>query len=251
MHFQRLVARAGAAVVVALFVAATCFAGPARAGGVALALNLPDENPVHRDFAGGIVAEAASRWRMLRPQMEPNESVRCAAERTCLLKHAVLRGADHLLLVGVAALGPREFVVSIQVFEAATGKELLGYSDVQTAGEDARASGRRLAAAQLARVQGIPPQEPERVVEAPPPRNAPVEPVVLPRALGWAGVGTMGASVALGLATATFGFVALASGEPELPQGGLEAIAIGGAAATGALLAAGLGLVVTDVLAPP
>ncbi len=241
--------------VLGAVVSPLALASAVRAEGVALALNLPDENPVHRDFASGVAAEAAARWQMMSPQLDPNASTECKAEQQCLLRSARLRGATHLLLVGVAALGARDFVVSIQVFDVKASKELLAYSDVHAGGDDARATGREVALKQLASVRGLPAKE-----DAPPPSRAPdvaaAPPPVVdeaiespPTLLGYAGFGVMGGALVVAAATAGIGAWALFTRPSPVDPQVMQGVGIGGAVLAGALFTGGVGLVVADAYA--
>lgn len=235
-----------------LLVVALLAASSAQAkGGVALALNLPDENAVHRDYASGIVAEASARWAMLSPQLEPSESAKCKAEQECLVKSAYVRGASHLLLVGVAGLGARDFVVSIQIIRVREGdrlvqEELLAYSDVHTAGVDARAAGRALAATRFASVPGLPPAGGDAVEEPPPPPSSGEELPSAPTWLGYAGLGALGLSAAAAGAATTVGAVGLFTRPPAVDENVVRVVGVTGAAAAALLFVGGAAAMVVD-----
>lgn len=216
----------------------------ARADGVALALNLPDDDAVHREFASGIVEDASARWAMLSPQMPPTESATCRAEQACLLDKATLRGASHLLLVGVAGLGARDFVVSVQVFDVKSRQELLAYSDVHAAGADARVAGRSLGSAKLAGVQGLPPAGTVAPPDTPAPALAARESP--PTWLGFAGFGLIGAAAAVALTTSAFGMYDLQTRPLAVDPQNAQVIGIGAATAAAVIFVTGVGAIVYD-----
>lgn len=236
-----------------IFLVLLALAGPARAEGVALALNLPDANPMHRDFAAGIVSAAYERWRMLSPQLEPDEVVACQAEETCLLALAKGQGASHLLIVGVAGLGAADFVVSLKLLETKSGRELASFHDLATPGTNPRLAGATLAARAFEGVSGPPePLEGAGALKAGPSEKAPSAPKrydgLSPLAIGgWSTLGVAGAVALTGLAIGGIGtFHPALLGGPER----LEALTLGTSLATGGLVAAGLALVVVDAFLP-
>lgn len=113
--------------------------------GVALAVNLPDAGPRHREMAVGIVAEAQRRWTMLEPQLTQEAVAACADEESCLVGLAKKRDASHLLSVGIAALDRHDFVVSVKLIELKNGRELVSHADIGKPGFHALNSGTRLA----------------------------------------------------------------------------------------------------------
>ena len=113
--------------------------------GVALAVNLPDAGPRHREMAVGIVAEAQRRWTMLEPQLTQEAVAACADEESCLVGLAKKRNASHLLSVGIAALDRHDFVVSVKLIELKNGREIVSHADIGKPGFRAVESGTRLA----------------------------------------------------------------------------------------------------------
>lgn len=213
-------------------------------GAVAVAVTLPDKSPVHRDFASGMVAEAHARFAMLSPALSPEEVGACQVDERCLLSLAKSRGASHLMLVGVASLGPREFVVSLRVLEGESGAEVVSLSDLTEPGLDPAALGRALAARAFDGATGLPQKDAGAAVsEAPsraPAMGAPrrwtgTNPLSL---VGW---GVVGAG-ALG------GTAALLAGVPLfLDNGGdVEGYALAAGTGVAGMLALGFGLVATD-----
>ena len=121
---------------------------------VAVAVTLPDNNPTHRDVAAGIVDAIDDGWLMLAPQLDPVEVAVCKTEFGCLLRSALSRGASHLLVIGIAGLGARDYVVSFQLYDA-RGTKLVDENTVETASVSPVADGAGLAL-KLLRVPGIP-----------------------------------------------------------------------------------------------
>lgn len=122
-------------------------ASPNDAMGVALAVNLPDAGPRHREMAAGIVSEAQRRWTMLDPQLTPEAVAACADEEKCLVGLANKRQASHLLSVGIAALDRIDFVVSVKLIELKSGRELVSHADIGKPGFRPQLSGIELAKA--------------------------------------------------------------------------------------------------------
>ncbi len=127
-------------------------------GGVAVAVTLPDQSPVQRDFAAGMVSEAYDRFAMLAPRLSPEEVAACKTDEGCLLALAKRRTASHLLLVGVASLGPTEYVVSLRVLDTTSGAEVVNASDLAEPGGDPAGAGRRLASRAFENAAGLPPK---------------------------------------------------------------------------------------------
>lgn len=213
-------------------------------GGVAVAVTLPDKSPVHRDFAAGMVAEAHARYAVLSPALTPEEVTACQVDETCLLSLAKRREASHLMLVGVASLGPTESVVSLRVLDAASGAEVVNLSDLAEPGTDPAAAGRELAARAFGGVTGLPPKG---EVQAPPEAEPVERPVSAPRRwtglnplslVGWGvlGAGALGAGAALVAGVPLF----LESG------GDIEGYTLLTGSGVAGVLAVGFGLLATD-----
>lgn len=113
--------------------------------GVALAINLPDAGPRHREMAAGIVSEAQRRWAMLEPQLTHEAVAACADEEKCLVGLAKKQNASHLLSVGIAALDRMDFVVSVKLVELKSGRELVSHADIGKPGFRPLESGINLA----------------------------------------------------------------------------------------------------------
>ena len=246
---------------------ALLLAEPAFADGVALAVTLPEANPIHRDFAAGVVADAQERWTLLRPQLIPDEVDRCQAEEPCLLQLAQARGATHLLLIGVAGLGSAEFVVSIKLLDATSGEELASHSDLATPGRDPRGAGRRVAHKTFASAPGIPrrndsPLPPTRPARAPSGQGGSTpasaegetssrsEPLPALSPLAWTGWGLTGGGAAL--TVGAFAIGGAASVSPGLLGGrsGLETFVALSAPLLAGMMAAGLCVVAVDAWLP-
>lgn len=223
-------------------------AEPAAAAGVALALNLPDDNPVHREFAAGILTDAYARWDMMSPQLAPEEVDRCQAEERCLLQVAKERAASHLLIVGVAALGATDFVVSVKLLDTASSRELSSYSDLATPGKDPRLAGAQVAQRTFASVQGVPAATPVDPVPEPAPDTKPRYDGLSPVAL--AGWGIAGAGAVLTLGAATVGGVGTLSPATLGGREALEGFVSVGAPLCAGVVVAGLSVVAVDAFLP-
>jgi hypothetical protein len=238
------------ALVLSVVCAVAAVGSPAaRADGIALAVNLPDNNAMHRDFAAGFVSVVAERFRLLAPQLLPADTVACRADLACLAERAKERGASHLLTIGIAALGPRDVVVSMKLLDVERGTEIFGYSDVATPGLDARGAGRALGQRELQRVRGMAPplkRDVESGVVEDAPRVAP------PTALSWAGMGLVGLSVALVATSAAVNiahYQAAAVGDRGAADGGqTDDIALWGVGTGLVLAGGGAALFVVDEL---
>jgi hypothetical protein len=217
---------------------------PAARAEVAVAVSIPDVNAVHRDFAAGIVDEARARFAVQSPTLRPREVAACSGDEKCIVELAARSNASHVLVVGIAAIGPAEFVVSLRLFDAASGESLTGVSDVASPGRDPREAGRALAKQAFASVTGLPPPAPAPQEDPPPAPSAPPDPRysgVSPLSLaGWGIVGVSAVGAAGGVVVG--GFLQETSGSDFRTQFAV----VGGAATAG--LGLGLGLVVLDQL---
>ena len=129
------------------------FAAAGRAQ-VAVAVTKPDNNTAHRDVAAGLVDAVDDGWLMLSPQIDPVQIATCSAEVDCLLRASLGRGATHLLAIGIAGLGVRDYVVSFQLYDS-RGQKLVDENTVVVATSNPLADGAALAAS-LVRVPGLP-----------------------------------------------------------------------------------------------
>ena len=207
-------------------VVVSLLASSSAAAQVAVALTLPDPNPTHRDIAAGVVERVAERWELLSPALPGNAVALCVGEVTCLQQLADEHGATHLLVVGVAGLGPREAALSVQLFDD-VGTALINDS-VVVEGSDPREEGRGL----VARLLLLSPVMPARVAR--PVRNAGARDGVL-------GAGLVGAGVVVG-AGSWVGASLLADSAPDAAV----VAAIAGVSAGVVLAAVGTVLVVVD-----
>jgi hypothetical protein len=199
----------------------------ALADGVALAVQLPETVEAHhRAFAAGVSEEARQRWHVIMPPLAPSKVAACQADVKCLSSQAKTQDASHLLILGIAALGPAELVVSMRMLDLATGDPIFTFNEIKKLESlgNAQVEGAELGRRQLKRIQGPPPprQEappPEEVVEEVVEEEAPISGMSI---AGWVLLG-VGAPVALaGMGTAAIAFALLNNGVDFL---GLEAAA--------------------------
>lgn len=213
---------------------------PAASADVALALTLPDKSPVHRDFAAGMVTEAYERFAMLQPQLTPEDAQTCQADDACLLRVAKERAASHLMLVGVASLGPSEYVVSLRILDVKTGADVVNVSDLASPGDDPHGAGRTLAGRAFAKAAGVPPLRAS---------VASVEPAPAPALRRWDGTNPL-SLVGWGVAALTTvgAGAAFLFGIPLFEQtgGAIESYSLGTALGVAGGYAVGFGLVATD-----
>ena len=125
-------------------------AAPAQAT-VALAVTTPDQNVRHREVAAGLVQALQDRWDFLAPPLSPDEVAPCAADIACLHRLAHGRGADWLVTVGVAGLGTRGAIVTMQLV-GPDGVGLVDDSAILTGSAEPRSDGASLAPRLLATV---------------------------------------------------------------------------------------------------
>ena len=167
---------------------------------VAVAVTLPDNNPTHRDVAAGLVDAVDDRWSMLSPQLNPTDVAQCKTEFGCLQGISLARGASHLLVIGIAGLGTRDYVVSFQLYDS-RGTKLVDENTVETASVRPTDDGAGLAA-KLLLVPGMPQLAPAPVVVAPvvPPGPSTLAVTGMALVAGGVVVGIGTAIAALGLA---------------------------------------------------
>jgi len=229
-----------------LFVLASLMAPSARAA-IAVSVSIPDRNAVHRDFAAGIVDEARARFALISPPLPASAAAACGTDEKCLRELATTHDASHVLLIGIAAIGTAEFVVSVRLLDAASGDALTNLSDIATPGQDPRASGRSLGRRAFAKVSGLPPpvapSSPVASSSASPPADPPARPYDGLSTLSLTGWAVTGVSlVGAGTGAAAMLVMQQTSTEDARP------LAAGIGAATSAGLVVGLGLVVFDQL---
>ena len=176
----------------------------ANTGGVAVVVNMPDNQADLREVAVGILEGARKQWGLLTPPIKVAEVDACGAVDVCLNNLAKSRGASHLFIVGLASIDEGEAVVSLQMYDS-LGAELITYSDVLDTRVNPRAAGEALFVAQTAELTEIP--GPEDVTEQWP---APPEPEVASyhglgafsiTGLGLIGLGGVAAAAALAFGT--------------------------------------------------
>jgi hypothetical protein len=219
--------------------------GETPTGGVAMVVNIPDDNAALRNVAAGAMDGAREKWGLLTPPIKPEEVEACGAVDVCLNNLARDRGASHLFIVGVASLGEGEAVVSFQMFDS-LGAELLATTDVLTIGSDPRAAGKKLFLQQTAELTEMP--QPGKVTEQWPPPPEPIEETYLGLSalsltgFGLVGVGALAATAALG-----FGAVQTLHMVPGLGPESRNVTALVAAPAVIGLVGVGLGLVAADL----
>ena len=219
----------------------------APTGGVAMVVNIPDDNAALRNVAAGAMDGAREQWGLLTPPIRPEEVEACGAVDVCLNNLARDRGASHLFIIGVASLGEGEAVVSFQMFDS-LGAELLAYTDVLKIGSDPRVAGKKLFEEQTAELTDLP--KPGKVTEQWPPPPEPIVETYLGLSamsltgLGFVGVGALAAGAALGV-----GAVQTLHMVPGLAPETRDVTALLAAPAVIGLVGVGLGLVAADLFA--
>ncbi|MDP2344748.1 MAG: hypothetical protein Q8O67_27615 [Deltaproteobacteria bacterium] len=224
--------RAVALLVVVGF--AAVFPVSARAQ-VAVAVTLPDNNPTHRDVAAAIVNAVDDAWLMLSPQLDPVDVAVCKTEFGCLQRDALARGASHLLVIGVAGLGTRDYVVSFQLYDA-RGIKLVDENTVQTASASPTVDGAGLAST-LLRVPSMPKALPVAVAPAVPPG---------PTNLALTGVALVAGGGVVGVATAIAALSLAVEPSSAANRDGLITGTIAATSFAVLLGAAGVGCIVVD-----
>jgi hypothetical protein len=116
---------------------------------VAVVVSTPDANVWHRELAAGLVTELEAHWQVLSPPLSAEEIGACKTEPSCLRTLAFHRGADWLLVCGIAGVGRRDVIVTFQIF-GPDGVARLDDSAIVVLSAEPRVDGRRLAARVLA-----------------------------------------------------------------------------------------------------
>ena len=201
------------------------------------------DDAVQRYLVSAVVEAAQSRWEALSPQLLTEELRRCPSnDAGCLRELARKRGASHLLIVGVAPLGPRDAVVSAQLFSVGDEVPLFESTAVQagdSGGDDDGRSDVRELALRLIATAGPP-------LAVPHPSPAPAEPppsdmgVLGLSGVGAIGVGAVGAGLTAIVAAQKF------TGEQDY-AGVVSTVLIGGGL-SGALLLGGVVLLTAENL---
>jgi hypothetical protein len=102
---------------------------------VAVVVSTPDANVWHRELAAGLVTELEAHWQILSPPLSAEEIGACKT--------------DWLLVCGIAGVGRRDVIVTLQLF-GPDGVARLDDSAIVVLGAEPRVDGRRLAARVLA-----------------------------------------------------------------------------------------------------
>lgn len=231
--------RLGLALVVGLALLA---AAVARAQ-VAVVPTHAADDPTQSWLVGTVAEAASSHWQTLSPQLLPAELRRCPAnDVSCLGDVARKRGASHLLIVGVAPLGPRDAVVSAQLFAVGADGPLFEGTVVQpgdSGGDDDGRSALRELIARLVATRGPPPARPR-------PPTEPVDPAGEESgALGMTGIGALGAgAVGVGVTAVV---AALQYNNSYDYRGAASTLLVGGGISS-ALLLGGIVLVTLETL---
>lgn len=215
-------------------------------GGVAVVVNLPQQDAALREVATGALDAARQRWGLLRPPLKAEAIEVCQADNLCLINLANKRGASHLFVVGVAPLGEGEVAVSLLLFETKNGIELMSYTDILVPHGDRRAFGRRLTLEQTEGLTGIP--GPDEVVDRypppPPPEVETYSGLGVLSIVGWSFVGGAALVATSGLG---FGVLQTFGNAGFLSPTGRDVTVVVTGASTLVLLGIGLGLVSADL----
>lgn len=216
------------------------FSAAAAQAQVAVAVTIPENNPTLRDVAGGVVDVVDDEWDMLSPQLDPVDVAICKADAPCLQQKANERHASHLLVVGVAGLGTRDYVVSLQLYDA-TGKKLVDENTVQSASPTPSSDGKMLAE-KLLQVPTVP--------KAPPP--APVaEPLPKPAStLAVTGVSLLGASAGVAVVSTVAVLFLAVDDSSANDRAAIDTGALAAGAIVSGLAVGGVACVVFDRLYP-
>jgi hypothetical protein len=219
-----------------VLVTALALLAPAARAQLAVITSLVDNNPTHRDVAAGIASVAAARFVLVDDAIAPDDAAACNGDVACFLRLGREHRASHVLVVGVAGAGRRDYVVALQLL-AVEGPRVFEQSGVHRAGDDAFADG-AAAGAPLARVEGPPLRASSSIT--PPATTAPT--TTGSGVLGWTGAGLLATSGAIAVAsTAWFMAAPPTRDDPWVLVG-----AVGGAAASVVLAGVGVVCIVVD-----
>ena len=221
---------------------ALALAGAAHAQLAVVTAHAPDD-AVQGYLVSAVVEAALTRWEALSPQLLNEDLRSCPAnDAECLRELSRKRGATHLLVVGVAPLGPRDAVVSAQLFSVGDEAPLFEGTAVQpgdSGGDDDGRSDVRELSRRLVAISGPPPAQPHP--QPPPPEPATSDMGVLGLVgVGAVGVGAVGAGVTAILAAQKF------TGARDY-SGVVSMVVIGGSL-SGAVLLAGVALLTAENL---
>jgi len=206
---------------------------------VALALTLTDQSPRHRDVAAGIVSRLADQWAFVHPPLAADEIALCRGERACTIKLAAARGASHLLMLGVAGLGPRDVVVTAQVIAvtaAGDGADVADVNAVVVGSANAATDGHDVADTLVAAVGGVPAAQPR-----------PERAIGVVDDVPWDVVGVVIVAAGVVVGGASFGLAVANAGDPNRRDLALFG-AVGGGALGVATASVGAGILVADTL---
>lgn len=219
-----------------LVVVCAAFASSVSHAQVAVAVVIPEANPTLHDVAAGVIDVVDDHWQMLRPQLEPNDVAACNADAGCLQLLASAHHASHLVVVGVAGLGVRDYVVSVQLYDR-SGKKLVDENTVKTASASPLDDGRSLAGSLMRAPQM--------------PAMAETKATTLdagPSLLSLTGAGLVGVGVVVGFASASAFLGLSAERAAGYDREGLVTGSVVFASAAVGLAAAGAACVIVDGL---
>ena len=152
---KTLIARVTKACALCFFLSSVLYTNAASAD-VALAVKMPKDHPVHRDYLSGIIDVASARWQLM-PGFAPAEvKNKCPEKDEFCAKFAKSKGASHVLFLSAVELGASDFVVLIKIIDIEKKRDVLTYNDLATPGKEPRAEGKRVAETQFAKVSGLP-----------------------------------------------------------------------------------------------
>lgn len=109
--------------LVALFVMS--WSSSLWADGLSVAVALPEGEAKARDAAAAVVYVAEARFKLSSPRLSVESIESCRGDERCLVGLAAGQASDGLLLIGIAALGPGESVLSLKVLSVVTGQALV------------------------------------------------------------------------------------------------------------------------------
>ena len=152
---KTLIARVTKACALCFFLSSALYTSAAQAE-VALAVKMPKDHPVHRDYLTGIIDVASTRWQLM-PGFSPGDVEKnCPEKDEFCAKFSKTKGASHVLFLSAVELGTSDFVVLIKIIDIEKKRDVLTYNDLATPGKNPRTEGQRVAKAQFAKVSGLP-----------------------------------------------------------------------------------------------
>lgn len=126
------------------------WSSPLWADGWSVAVTLPEGDAQARDAAAAVVRVAEARFELSSPRLRPESIESCRGDEPCLIGLAAERSSDRLMLLGIAALGPGESVLSLRVLSVATGHTLVEGTELVGRGQALQVTAANLAERVLA-----------------------------------------------------------------------------------------------------